>query len=130
MTRLLHHHRKGLTSSVLGVWLFALFVGIANACSWDGASAAPAYSVASADAADADMAHDAAPGCDDFCSNDVPMVSVLKLVQDPPAGQPLILAAHTEFGVLPISASVVRPTRTAHPAPGVPPFLRTVRLTL
>ena len=130
MTRLLHRHRKSLASTVLGVWLFALFVGIANACSWDGVTAAPHQPAATAHAADADMAHDAAPGCDDFCSNDVPMVSVLKLVQDPPAGQPLILAAHSEFGVLPISAFVVRPTRTAHPSPGVPFLLRTVRLTL
>ena len=130
MSRLLHRHRQILASTVLGLWLFALFVGIANACSWDGVTPVLHPSTVSDHAVDGDMAHGTTPGCDDFCSNDVPMLSVLKLVQDPPAGQPLVLAAHHELGVLPIFASVVRRAWTAHPSPGVPFFLRAVRLTL
>lgn len=130
MTRLLHRQRKFLASTVLGVWLFALFVGIANACSWDGVSPVLHPSTVAAHAVDSDMAHGLAPSCDDCCSNDVPMLGVLKLIQDPPAGEPLVLAAHHDAGVLPVSASFVRRPRTAHPSPGVPFFLRTVRLTL
>lgn len=70
------------------------------------------------------------PGSEEFCSNDVPMLSMLKLVQDQPAGQPLVLAAHYCLGVLPISAPVLRLAQNAHPPLGVPFFLRTVRLTL
>jgi hypothetical protein len=130
MTRPLRRHRKVLASTVLGLWLFALFAGIANACSWDGVTPVHPHPAVWDHTVDGDTGHGAAPGCEDFCSNDVPMLSVLKLVQDPPAGQPLVLAAHDEFGVLPIFASVVRWARTAHPSPGVPFLLRTVRLTL
>ena len=41
MSRLLKRHRKFLSASVLGLWMFALFVGFANACSWDGVTAIP-----------------------------------------------------------------------------------------
>jgi hypothetical protein len=130
MSRSLHRHRKFLTSSVLGLWMFALFVGIANACSWDGATAAPHHTAVAAHAIDDIADQDIAPGCDEFCSNDVPILSVLKLVQDQSAGQPLVLATHHRLGVLPISAPVLRLAQTTHPPPGVPLYLLIVRLTL
>ncbi len=71
-----------------------------------------------------------ATGCEEFCSNDVPLVGVLQLVQDPPAGQPLVVATHHDLGFLPISAPLLRLARTAHPSSGVPFSLRIVRLTL
>lgn len=129
MSRILHRHRQFLASAVLGLWAFAVFVGIANACTWDGAAAVlhqPTALHAVGDATDDGMPL----GCDEFCSNDVPLLSVLKLVQDQPAGQPLVLATHYYVGVLPISAPILRVARTAHPPPGVPLSLRTVRLTL
>jgi hypothetical protein len=94
MSRPLHRHRKFITSSILGLWIFALFVGIANACSWDGVTAAPHHATVAAHAIEDIADQDLAPGCDEFCSNDVPMLSVLKLVHDQPAGQPLVLATH------------------------------------
>jgi hypothetical protein len=130
MSRLLHRNRKFLTSAVLGLWMFALFVGIANACSWDGVTSVSHHPPLAAHPVDVVVDHDMAPGCDEFCGNDVPMLSVLKLVQDQPAGQPLTLATHYYVGVLPISAPVRRLARTTHPPPGVPFSLRTVRLTL
>ena len=130
MFQLLRRHRKYLTSAILGLWVFALFVGIANACSWDGVTAVPHHSNVAEHPIDDVADHDMAPGCYEFCSNDVPMLSVLQLVQDQPAGQPLALATYHHLGVLPISASVLRLTRAAHPPPGVPFSLRTVRLTL
>ena len=130
MPRLLHRHRKCLTSTVLGLWMFALFVGIANACSWDGVTAVPHQPTVAAHAVDDAMDHGMVADCDEFCSNDVPLLSVLQLVQEQPAGQPLIVATHHGLGFLPISAPVLRLARTAHPSPGVPFSLRIVRLTL
>ena len=130
MPRLLHRHRKFLASTVLGLWMFALFVGIANACCWDGVTAVPHQPTGAAHAVDDAMDHGMASGCEECCSNDVPLLSVLKLVQEQPAGQPLLIATHHDLGFLPISASVLRLARTAHPPPGVPFSLRSVRLTL
>jgi len=130
MSCLLRRKRKIFTSSILGLWLFALCVGIANACSWDGVTSVSHHPMLAVHPVDNAVDHDQAPGCDDFCSNDIPVLGVLKLVQDQPAGQPLALAAHYYVGVLPTSAPVLRLARTTHPPPGVPFSLRTVRLTL
>jgi hypothetical protein len=130
MPRLLHRHRKCLSSTVLGMWVFALFVGIANACSWDGVTAMPHQPTAAVHADGETIEHEMAPGCEDFCSNDLPLFSVLKLVQDQPAGQPLVLATRHDLGLRPIFAPNLRLARNAHPPPGVPFSLRFVRLTL
>src|SRR5450432_3079815 len=108
MSRLLRRNRKVLTSTVLGLWLFALFVGIANACSWDGVTSVSHHPTVAAHSVSEDVGHGRAPDCDEFCSNDVPLVGVLELVQDQPAGQSLALATHYYVGVLPISAPVFR----------------------
>jgi hypothetical protein len=130
VSQLLRHHRKFITSGILGLWMFALFVGIANACSWDGVTAAPHHATVVAHASEDIADQNLAPGCDEFCSNDVPMLSVLKLVQDQPPGQPLVLATHYRLGVLPSAAPVLRLAQTTHPPPGVPFSLRIVHLTL
>ena len=130
MSRLLHRHRKFLASTVLGLWAFALFIGIANACSWDGVTAVPHQPTMAIHAIGDAMDHDMAPGCEEFCSNDLPLFSVLQLVQEQPAQQPLVVATHHDLGFLPISAPVLRFELTAHPPPGAPFSLRTVRLTL
>jgi len=110
--------------------MFALFVGIANACTWDGVTAGPHQPTVAGHAAGGAMDHDTAPACEEFCSSDLPLLGVLQLVQDTPAGQPLVVATHHDLGFLPISAPVHRLARTAHPSPGVPFSLRIVRLTL
>lgn len=130
MPRLLHRHCKLLTSAVLGLWMFALFVGIGNACSWDGVTAVPHQPTVAGHAGDAATDHGLAADCDEFCSNDVPLLGVLQLVQEQPAGQPLVVATHHDLGFVPTSAPVLRLARTAHPSPGVPFSLRIVRLRL
>jgi hypothetical protein len=130
MSRLLRRHRKFLASAVLGMWAFALFVGFANACSWDGVSAVSHHDTMAVTAAGDTMDHDMAPGCEEFCSNDIPLIVVLQLVQDQPAGQPLVVATQDQFGFLPISAPILRLASTAHRSPGVLYSLQTVRLTL
>jgi hypothetical protein len=129
MSRILHCHRQFLASAVLGLWAFAVFVGIANACTWDGAAAVSHQPTAVHAAGDA-TEDGKALGCEEFCSNDLPLLGVLQLVQDAPAGQPLVVATHHKLGVLPISAPALRLARAAHPSPGVPFSLRIVRLTL
>jgi hypothetical protein len=130
MLRLIHRNRRFLTFTMLGLWLFALFVGVANACSWDGVTAVPHQPTMAAHAVGDTTDHNTAPDCDEFCSNDVPLLSVLQLVQDQPAGRPLVFATNHYLGVPPISAPVLRRAWTTHPPPGVPFPLRTVRLTL
>lgn len=76
------------------------------------------------------MDDDRVPACEEFCGNTLALLGVLQLVQDQPAGQPLVIATHHDLGFLPISAPVLRLARTAHPSPGVPFSLRIVRLTL
>src|SRR5512141_3288136 len=124
MACVLHRYRRILASAVLGLWTFALFVGIANACGWDGVTAAPHPPTLVAHAVDDAVDHDMAPGCDEFCSNDVSLFSMLKLVQDQPAGQPLLLATHCYLGALSFSSPVLRLARNAHPPQGVPCSLR------
>jgi hypothetical protein len=130
MSRPLHRNRRWLTSTVLGLWVFALFVGIANGCTWDGVTSTTHPPTVDAHSAGSADDHDTAPGCIEFCGNDVPLVSVLKLVQDHPAGQPLAVASRHYLGILPISAPALCMAHNAHPPPGVPFSLRTVRLTL
>jgi hypothetical protein len=130
MPRLLHRHRRFLTSGVLGLWMFALFVGIANACSWVGVTAVSHQSTVAVHAVGDAIDHDTAPACEEFCSQDLPLLGVPQLVQDTPAGQPLAIATHHGFGSPPVSAPIRRLARTAHPSPGVPFSLRIVRLTL
>ena len=130
MSRLLKRHRKLLSASVLGLWVFALFVGFANACSWDGVTAVqhqPAtVGHAAADATD----HDTDPGCDEFCSNDIPLLSVVQLTQGPLAGPPLVVTTHYDLGNQPSSAPAFRLAWTARPSPGASFSLHIVRLTL
>ena len=133
MSGLLRRHRKFLSATALGLWMFALFVGFANACSWDGVTAVnhqPPMATAAHAAVEDAGGHDAAPGCDEFCSNDIPLLSVLRLAQGPLAGQPLVVAAHYDLGIQPASAPAFRLAWTARPSPGASFFLRIVRLTL
>jgi len=130
MPRLVHRHRKTITSAVLGLWMFALFVGIANACSWHAVPAVTHPSTMAVHAVGDATGDDVVPGCEEFRSDSLPLLSVLQLVQDQRAGQWLVIATHHDLGFLPISAPLLRLARSAHPPPGVPFSLRLVRLTL
>ena len=122
-------HRKFLTSAALGVWTFALLVGIANACGW-----ADAFTYSAA----AGVVHDTAPHGDDrpvsdcvkLCAEGLPVLAKVQAVQDPPDGQPLVV--HTGHGVdrRPTYELALRQLRAARPPPAAPPLLRFLRLTL
>lgn len=130
MPRLLHRHREFLASSVLAMWMFSLFVGVANACSRDGVTAGRHLSTAAIHADSATVDHAMATACEDVGSTDLPVFNVLQLVQDQPAGQPLVLATRHDRGSRRIPALNLRHARNAHPQPGVPYSLRFVRLAL
>jgi len=130
MSRLLHRHRRFLASALLGLWAFALFVGAANACCWDGVTTVPHQSAAAAHADGDAMDDGMTPDCEDLGSDDAALLGLLKQVQDPPAGKPVVLAAHHDLGFLPIHAPAFRLARTAHQPPGTAHFLRIVRLTV
>jgi hypothetical protein len=120
-------HRKALTSLILGAWLFALFAGIASACLTEPADAGQMAGMSMALGHDGHETKSAA--CQHYCDGDTPLLSQLKLVQDQPAGQPLLVAVFNDFPPL-APASVVPVGYLAHPPPDVPILLRTQRLAL
>lgn len=122
-------HRRSLASLVLGMWLLAVFVGIANAClPGQGASLHPALHQAMA-LGEHHSDESAPPDCAQFCNDDLPLFAKLKLVQDLPSAQPLLVAALEVFVAADPSTRVV-PTHLAHPPPDVPLYLRSLRLAL
>jgi hypothetical protein len=127
--QLARRHLCSASSLVLGMWLFALFVGIANAClpgqSLDahpaGYLATPVESHHGSD--------DTSPDCAKLCSDGVPLFAKLQLVQDQPAAQSFLLSAPLshEPAVIGVHAT---PPQMAHPPPDVPVYLRSLRLAL
>ena len=123
----LRRHRRAVTSLILGAWLFALFVGIANACLPDTPNMAQTAGMAMGSGQDGDESQSA--GCQEFCNVDTPLFSKLQLVQDQPAGQPLLVASVNTL-LSPVPASAVPVVYLAHPPPDVPILLRSLRLAL
>jgi hypothetical protein len=123
----LRRHRGTIATLFLGAWLFALFVGIANACLIEPASASRVVGMAMDAGHDSDA--DAASGCLKFCSDDTPVFTRLELTQDPPFGPP-VLVELLGPRLLPAAAAAVTAAHRAHPPPDVPLLLRTLRLAL
>jgi hypothetical protein len=127
--RLVRRPSKTVISLMLWIWLFALFVGIANAClperPSDGRAAGrTAMVVATHHSEDA-----APPECVSFCNEDTPLFAQLQLVQDQPAGQSFLVAM-PRFARLARPGVRIAPTLLVHPLPGVPLYLRSLRLVL
>jgi hypothetical protein len=126
---LLRRHRKGLASAALGLWLFALFLGIAHACSWDVVTTVTHTPPLEAHVGGG-VADDTAPDCEDSASNDLPLPNVFQLVRDPPTEVALIVATQHALRLLPNFAPLAGLSGRAHSPPGVPFSHRIVRLTL
>jgi hypothetical protein len=124
----LRRHRKKLASLLLGAWLFALFAGIANACLPEPGNAGQTAGMAMGPGHDGDDSQ--SPDCRQLCNLDTPLLSKLRLVQDQPAGQPLLVASVSTALLSPVPVSVVRMVYLAHPPPDVPVLLRSLRLAL
>lgn len=120
--------RKLLTSAALGVWVFALIVGVANACGWTDAFTPSAM---------AGVAHEAAShgdegtsDCVKLCAEGLPVLAKVQAVQDPPEGEPLIIAPGHGVDLWRRSAPTLRPLHARRAPRAVPPLLRFLRLTL
>jgi hypothetical protein len=124
----LRRHRKPYAALFLGMWLFALCVGMASACRHE---AAPGHASMSGMAMqpESDDDCDRPVGCLQFCENDTPLLTKLQLVQDQPAGQPLLVAT-AAIVAMPFVAAPAARTHRARPPPDVPLILRTLRLAL
>lgn len=128
VSRYLRQYSKVSTALTLGAWLFALFVGIANACGWDDSD--PASTSAVVATTSEKPSHDGSPvGCEQFCKTDVPVVSKAPTIGDQPDLQPLIVTGSTVNVVIPLTPAF-RLARAAHPPPDVPSFLRFAHLRL
>ena len=128
MFRLHARHSKTITGLTLGVWFFALLVGIAHACSLGEFGMTPRQHFdASASAGSSDDGMPA--GCKQFCKSDVPVVTKLPLIGDQPDVQPLIVAVNAVHVVV-TSPPAFQRAPVAHPPSDVPPFLRFTRLRL
>jgi hypothetical protein len=127
--RLARQTTKTVTALMLGMWLFALFAGVANAC----LPGQPSDGHAARHSAMAVATHHSdgavAPECVSFCYEDTPLVAKLQLVQDQPAGQAFLVAMQP-FALLAQPSVHIAPTLLAHPPPGVPLYLRSLRLAL
>ena len=130
MTWFLRRYQRFLASTVLGLWAFAVLVGIANACGWDGVAAVPHRSTLAVHGVTQSSDGKTAPAHEHVCSNDLALLGALVPVQDPPGSHPFVLVAHHHLGFPLMSASALRCARTGLLPPGVPLSLRTVRLAL
>ncbi len=121
----LRRHRKALAALTLGAWLFALFMGIANACATAGAQTATAQGMAMS----GDASHDERPSanCLQFCADDTPVSAKLQLAPDQPTGQPLLVAA-ASLSHAPSAVPAAAVVHLAHPPSGVPVLLRSLRV--
>ena len=119
---------KTVTGFALGVWLFALFVGIVHACTLTELGMTPGQvSVTSVRACT--FGEGIPAGCDQFCKSDVPVVSKAPLIGERSAAQ-LPIAVATDVHVVLALPPASLPARAAHPSSGVPPILHFTRLRL
>jgi hypothetical protein len=123
------HQRKALTSVTLGCWLFALFVGVVHACGLDGELVPLQQAAAVSTNAHDQCGSDAPPGCERFCTGDLPLLAKIQSVQDQPGGH-AILAPMFGEPLWPRVVAVPSPLFRTRPAPGIYLIARSVRLAL
>lgn len=123
----IRRHRKAFAAWTLGVWLFALLVGIASACA--PLTAQPGSEQGMAMPAGTGGDDSPSANCLQFCADDTPVLSKLQLMPDQPTGRPLLVATAASLDV-PSNAPDVPVVHLAGPPPGVPVLLRSQRLAL
>jgi len=123
-------HRKGWASAVLGAWIFALLVGVVDACGWDDAFAAsPDVDVHQ------NVGHEGHDGpvsdCARHCAEAIPVVPKnLAVLASGGSSPPPFVAASYLVVPSPDGAPALR-RRSVAPLPrAAPPLLRFLRLTL
>lgn len=133
MTFMMHFHRrqrKPLAAMVIGCWLFALFVSVANACGFNADLAQTARAEAMAMSGQPDTDESGSPACKQFCADDLPVLAKIKLVQDQASAQALPVSPLSVAPVLAGGLNAVPPLRSRQPPPGIALNIRFVRLAL
>ena len=119
---------KTLTGFALGIWLFALFVGVVHACDLTELGMAPGQSgVTSAGAYTFDEGMPA--DCEQFCKSDVPVASKAPSIGEQSAAQ-LPIGVAVDVDIVLALTPAISPSRAAHSPLGVPPILQFTRLRL
>jgi hypothetical protein len=123
--------RKFITPFILGLWLFAIFVSVAHACGLDEDLEHAGLNV-TANVSGHDGSDDGgSPSCDKFCADDFPLLAKLKVVQDPPTGQALLVPTLVgESFQTAAAAPVPSLLPSLDPPPGIAVNIRFVRLAL
>lgn len=124
------HQRKVVASVALGCWLFAFLVGVVYACGPDEALGYSQQVVMASSENQAEGDEDAVPGCERFCSENMPVLAKLQAVQDQPEGQTLLFARFSGGSLLPPIASTPSTVHRLYPPPGIALNTRFVRLAL
>ena len=128
MNRPFDRRRRVTAGVALGMWLFALFVGFAQACDWHVAIGGADATYASRDSAAPPHGAGRAD-CEQFCATNVPVVAKLPLIGGQWDSSPLVPSlARAHFA--PAIAPPPLPAIVVRPVSGVPPFLRVSRLRL
>jgi hypothetical protein len=121
------HQRTVAARVVLGCWLFAFFVGVAQACGL-GSELGSSQRLANAWADIVGQADDAGRG--QFCAANLPVLQKLQAVQDQPGGQPLLLPPFLGEPLLGRIALSTSPLHRSHAQPRVSLDTLYGRLTL
>jgi len=123
--------RRAIAPFVLGLWVLALATSMAHACGlveqFEHAGLASPVSTAAAHQAPGE---ETLPACEQFCADDIPLLSKLKSVEDSPAASAVLVPALASRVWLPAplrsSSAVAGPA----PPPGIAVNTRFVRLAL
>jgi hypothetical protein len=117
------------SSLVLGLWLFALLAGIANACLPGQSLDAHPVSHAAASTAAHHGEVDPSPDCAKLCNDGLPLFAKVQLVQDPPDSQAFLVARPVAHEQVVVAVSGATFQRARFPMDG-PVYLRSLRLAL
>jgi hypothetical protein len=115
---------------VLLIWLFAIFVSIANACGlyadFEHSAVARAVHAGAMDKSD----DGSDPNCAKFCADDLPILVKLKAVQDLPTGQFVLASLFVGKTFQAAGAALVSMLPAPQPLPALAVNTRFVRLAL
>ena len=122
--------RKATAPFVLALWTFALLAGIAHACGLGEQleHAAMGKPVAASPYQASDDG--TVPACEQFCADDIPLLTKLKAVEDSPAGSALLITARVSQRYCRASAEAASSVVGPDPPPGIAVNTRFVRLAL
>ncbi|SRR6266567_4017144 len=123
--------QKYLFASIaLGCWLFAVFIGVVHACGLDGQFRSLREGVTASATGPSQGDDDTAPGCEQFCAGNLPVLAKIQPVADQPGEQAVLLPLFFAEPLLaPVTAAPLALHRLRSP-PGIALNTCFVRLAL